>query len=194
MNPKKTIQQGDVDKIDKLVVASRNGDADAFGELYDAFVDQIYRYIYYRVGAEEAEDLTELVFLKTWENIKKYHADGGSFSSWIFRIAHNIVIDHYRSQNGDGKLHENIKDHRIEAYTQHRAHRHFDQTLLQDAMKELKGHYRQIIILKYVNELSYDEIETIMNRSQAALRILQFRALKSLRKILEDKGISSKDV
>lgn len=194
MNPRKTIQQINVDEVNRLVVASQGGDADAFGKLYDIFVDQIYRYIYYRVGAEEAEDLTELVFLKTWENMKKYYANGGTFSSWIFRIAHNVVVDYYRSQNGDGKLSENIKDHRIESYTQHRAHRHFDQTLLQEAMKELKGHYRQIIILKYVNELSYEEIETIMNRSQAALRILQFRALKSLRRILENKGISSKDV
>lgn len=182
------------EEIERLVATSKRGDPSAFGKIYDLFVNQIYRYIYYRAGKEEAEDLTELVFLKTWENIRQYKPGKRSFSSWIFRIAHNVVVDYYRSNNYQAELHENIKDERLEMQTVSRAHRHFDQTLLSSAMRELKDHYRQIIILRYINELSYEEIGYIMGKSQAGLRILQFRALKSLRNILESNGISEEDV
>lgn len=187
----KNVQQ---EEIEELVAVSKRGDSSAFGKLYDLFVNQIYRYVYYRVGKEEAEDLTELVFLKTWENIRQYKSGKRSFSSWIFRIAHNVVVDYYRSNNYQAELHENIKDERLEMQTMERAHRHFDQSLLNEAMRGLKDHYRQIIILKYINELSYEEIGYIMGKSQASLRILQFRALKSLRNILESSGISQEDV
>ncbi len=181
-------------QIEELVLASQRGESDAFGKLYDIFVDSIYRYIYFRVGTEEAEDLTELVFLKTWENIKHYKKSTHTFSSWLFRIAHNLVVDYYRAHRHNGELTEDLQDFREEANTPARTHRHFDQTALAAGMKDLKDTYRQILILKYVNDLSYEEIGFIMDRSQAALRILQFRALKNLRRIIEKMGISEEDV
>ena len=180
--------------IEQLVSAAQKGDSNAFGTLYDLFVNQIYRYVYFRVGAQEAEDLTELVFLKTWENIRQYRSNNRSFSSWLFRIAHNIVVDYYRSNRVNGELTEEYEDHRAEANTPHRAHMHFDQTLLSQIMHELKDHYRQILVLKYINDLSYEEIGFIMERSPSALRILQFRALKNLRHILKKRGISETDI
>ncbi len=177
-------------EIESLVAASQRGRSEAFGKLYDLFVDPIYRYLYYRAGAAEAEDLTELVFLKTWENIRSYRPRNRRFSAWLFRIAHNVVVDFYRSNHFKAELSEDIPDLRIEADSINRTHRHFDQKILGRAMKELKDHYRQILVLKYMNDLSNEEIAQIMGRSQAALRILQFRALKSLKCVLESMGVN----
>lgn len=178
------------EEIEKLVSKAQKGDSDAFGRLYDIFVDSIYRYVYFRVGSTEAEDLTELVFLKTWENIRQYKSNQHSFSSWIFRIAHNAIVDYYRSFRQNGELDEDIVDPRREFDARTCAHDSFDKQLLQKAMSELKDHYRQIIILKYINGLSNEEISLITGRSHSALRILQFRALKNLRRILEKRGIT----
>lgn len=183
-----------MEDIEQLVIQAQAGRADAFAKLYDIFVNQIYRYVYFRVGGEETEDLTELIFLKILENIKQYRPGVRSFSSWIFRIAHNTVVDFYRSNHRHEELLEEIEDQRREANTLHRAHHHFDQALLTSAMHELPDHYRQIIILKYLNDLSHEEIAFIMGRSQAAIRILQFRALKNLRRILEKMGVKETDV
>lgn len=177
------------DEIERLVSASQSGESDAFGKLYDSFVDPIYRYMYYRVRSDEAEDLTELVFLKTWENIQQYKKGKSSFSSWIFRIAHNIVVDHYRAHRPINELSPEHMDQRLEAVTPTRAHQRFDKELLEVAMKELRDDYRQVLILKFMNDLSNEEIGVIMERSQAALRILQFRALRSLKRVLEKMGV-----
>ena len=140
-----------------LVLASQSGESESFGKLYDRFVDPIFRYMHYRVGTDDAEDLTELTFLKTWENIKKFNPKSGNFSSWIFRIAHNIVVDHYRAHRQELPLTEDIQDRREEAATQDRAHRRLDQEILGKAMQKLKDHYRQVVILKYINDFSNEE-------------------------------------
>ena len=181
-------------EIEAIVSRCQAGSSDSFAKLYDLFINPIYKYIFFRVGRGEAEDLTELVFLKTWENIRSYKSGTSSFSSWIFRIAHNIVVDHYRSKRPEEQLDEQFQDFRREANAMDRAHRRFDKDLLTHAMKELNDNYRQIIILKYVNDLSNDEIAAITGRSHAALRILQFRALRSLRQVLERMGFSDQNV
>lgn len=181
-------------EIELLVATAQKGSSEAFGKLYDIFVNPIYRYIYYRVGSGDAEDLAELVFLKTWENIRQYRKKESSFSSWIFRIAHNIVVDHYRAMRPSDELSEEIEDHRKESSATAFAHKRFDNELLSAAMAELKDRYRQVLILKYINDLSNEEIGYIMGKTQAALRILQFRALRSLRKVLERRGITGLDM
>lgn len=178
------------DEIEKLVSLSQGGSSEAFGKLYDHFVDSIYKYIYYRVGSADAEDLTELVFLKTWENIRQYKHGYKKFSSWIFRIAHNVIIDHYRASRVSLEIPENIQDERKEADTMHLVAERLNNDILEKAMKDLKDTYRQVLILAYINGFSNEEIGFITGRNQAALRILKFRALRSLRKILERMGMA----
>lgn len=183
------------DEIETLVLQSQEGSADAFAKLYDIFIDPIYRYVFYRVKGGEAEDLVELVFLKTWENINQYRRGQYNFSAWIFRIAHNAVVDYYRSNSHiEEELSTDIPDERRLANTADRTHRSLNGNLLSTAMRELKDHYRQILILKYINDLSNEEIGYITGRSQAAIRILQFRALRNLRKIMDKMGISGFDL
>ena len=90
---------GPLDEERMLVLRAAKHDPEAFARLYDRFVDKIYKYIYYKVGAKsDAEDLTAQVFLKAWEAIGKYRVTERPFSAWLYRIAHNLVVDHFRTK------------------------------------------------------------------------------------------------
>ena len=177
-------------EIEELVIHAKNKDSDSFARLYDEFVDQIYRYIYFKVDKEDAVDLTENVFLKVWENLSKYKTGKMYFSSWIFKIAHNVVVDHYRLSKSVSSLEYDIPDERKDVSPAYLTEQKISSDALRKAISGLKGKYRQILILKYINELENHEIATIMKRSEGSLRILKFRALKALRQILEDMNIT----
>lgn len=181
------------ENVEALVASSQKGDSKSFGQLYDIFVQPIYRYVYYRIGRSEAEDLTEMIFLKTWEHIGKYRRGESSFSSWIFRIAHNVVVDYYRGSKTTDELPDDIEDSRPAVKADTMARLAVTSEILSEALKKLKDQYRQVIILKYVNDLSNEEIAEIMGKSQTALRILQFRALRQLKTMLNKKGIYDSD-
>jgi RNA polymerase sigma-70 factor (ECF subfamily) len=178
-------------EIEKLVLRVKEGDQEAFAELYNTFVDRIYRYVYYRVKVEDAEDLVGTVFLKAWENIWKYKAKKGSFSSWIFRIAHNLVIDYYRASKD-----VDFEELKIDIPSYKREHnpigvveQGFDVEVLKCALKKIKKTYQEVIIYKFINELSNAEIALILKKSEGSLRILQHRALKALKVELEEMNI-----
>src|SRR5947209_18862933 len=83
----------------ELVERASQHDQPAFAELYNTYVDKIYKYVFYKVGnASDAEDLCEQVFLKAWEAIGRYRWCGYPFSSWLYKLAHNLVVDHYRGR------------------------------------------------------------------------------------------------
>lgn len=167
------------------------GDTDAFGELYDLYVDNIYRYIYFRVEREEALDLTENVFLKAWENLKSYKKVSNKyFSSWLYRIAHNIVIDHYRGRRETVDITDlNLPDEKRMNDPVVLTEQSLSHDALRKAVGKLNKKYRQLILLKYVSGLSNPEIAKVMGRSEGNLRILKFRALRALRQILENMNV-----
>jgi RNA polymerase sigma-70 factor, ECF subfamily len=179
-------------QAEALVLLVKEGDHDAFSQLYDLFIDQIYRYVFYRVKSTDAEDLVEIVFLKVWENIDKYKVkEKNSFSAWIYRIAHNLVVDYYRS-----KKDRDYSELGIDLPTLDREHnairmaeRSLDKENLKNAMKNLKQSYQDIILYKFINELTNTEIAQILDKSEGSLRILQHRALKALKKEMLDMGI-----
>lgn len=176
-------------QIEQLVQEAQNGDVEAFGKLYDLYVDPLYRYIFFRIGKEDALDMTENVFLKVWQSLKSYKVGSFRFSAWIFRIAHNAVVDFYRLHKQDLPLDfdlpETKRSHDPIALTEQK----LSQEVLQKAMAKLSKKYQQIITLKYINELDNEEIARILNRSEGSLRILKFRALKALKKILVSMNI-----
>lgn len=179
-------------KAEALVILVKEGDHDAFSQLYDLFIDQIYRYVFYRVKSSDAEDLVEIVFLKVWENIDKYKVKKkNSFSAWLYRIAHNLVVDYYRS-----KKDREFDELGIDIATKDREHnsirmaeRSLDKENLKNAMKNLKQSYQDIILYKFINELTNSEIAQILGKSEGSLRILQHRALKALKKEMIDMGL-----
>lgn len=176
-------------EIQALVEMTKRGDKDAFASLYERYVDQIYRYVYFRVKEAEAEDLVETVFVKAWEKISSYKNTGDTFSSWLFRIAHNLVVDHYRKHKTIEEITEEYQEYRAEYHPGVTTERTLQNDVLKHGLQELKEEYQQVLVLKYINELSNHEIAKLLDKSEGSLRILQFRALKSLRKILEEKGI-----
>ncbi len=169
-----------------LVEHAIAGDTDAFGELYLLHLDAIYRYVYFRVGdVHDAEDLTEQVFLKAWEALPGYRHCGNRFSSWLYRIAHNIVIDHcrHRSQlslpladRGDeGSSQVAALDRVIEAE---------EAAALVKAVAQLPDDQQQVIILRFVEGLSHNEVAHIMDKSEGACRVMQHRTLAALNELL----------
>lgn len=178
-------------EIEALVAAVQNADHHAFSKLYDIFIDPIYRYVYYRVSPMDAEDLVETVFLRVWENIRQYQPKNKSFSAWIFRIAHNLIVDYYRSNKDsfvselDPMLPDQNRQHNPIKMTQNV----LDKEVLKVALNKLKKQYQEIIIYKFINELSNQEIAQILGKSEGGLRILQFRALKALKRELSNIGI-----
>lgn len=179
------------DRIEELVKLAQGGDTDAFGELYDFYVDNIYKYIFFKVDKEEALDLTENVFLKAWENLKSYRkVKNKYFSSWLYRIAHNIVVDYYRVRKETVDIADMpLPDEKRMNDPVVLAEQSLSQDMLKKAISKLNKKYQQVILLKYISGLDNREIARIMKRSEGNLRILKFRALKSLRQILENMNI-----
>jgi RNA polymerase sigma-70 factor (ECF subfamily) len=172
--------------LDELVDQVKSGNHEAFGQVYDILAKPLYRYISFRMPEDEREDLLEGVFLKVWENLKKYKKQQNGFSAWVFRIAHNLIADFYRSRKMDlveldFEIADEERTHSPVRFTQNSLHAE----ALGNALKKLTPIYRQIIVLKFINELSNKELTEILGKTEGALRILQFRALKSLRQILE---------
>lgn len=178
-------------EIEALVSKAQDGDVDSFAVVYDHFVDKIYRYVYYRVPKEDVEDITEMVFLKAWEKLKQYKSGRKSFSAWIFRIAHNLVVDTYRFKKDKEfvELSPNVPEHRREHNPIKVTENSLHSDKLKTAISKIKKNYRQIVVLKFINELSNVEIAQVLNKSEGSVRILQFRALKALKKELEDMGV-----
>ena len=178
-------------EIESLVRRAQSGDAEAFGEVYDKFVVPIYRYIYYRVSRGQAEDLTELVFLRAWEKRKSYKKQkGNTFNSWIFRIAHNIVVDHYRANDKMEvcELDENIPESKSMADPVRQLENKFEQQELILALRELPDLQQQVVVLKFVNGFENCEIAEVIGKSVGAVRVIQFRALNRLKECLLKKG------
>lgn len=166
-------------------------DADAFAELYDKYIGEIYRFIFFKVShREEAQDLTSEVFLKTWNYLANHPHDKEikSFRGLIYRIARNAVVDFYRAraQRHECALDEVVqyRAEDISSYT-HIELKAEAARILQ-ALKKMKREYQDIILLKYVEEMSVGEIAESLDKSQTAVRVTLHRATKVLKRMLGD--------
>lgn len=180
-------------EIERLVVEAQKGDEEAFTKLYDLFVNPLYRYVYFRCNGADTEDLLTTIFMKTWINLKKYRFQEHSFSAWIFRIAHNVVIDFYRASQTNqppSPLDETHQDPKKENHSSNSMEQHLNREILKLAIPRLKEPYQQVIVLKFLNEMENDELAEVLGKSENSLRILQYRALRQLRKILNEMGIT----
>jgi RNA polymerase sigma-70 factor, ECF subfamily len=163
-------------------------DPDAFGELYERYVDRIYNYIYYRVGnAHDAEDLTARTFYRVLKALPRYVDRGAPFASWLYRIAHNLVANHHRDKRRRPSL--SIDDLPLisnwrEAPEQV-VERHDDARSLWGAINDLSEDRRELLILKFGEGLSNAQIGNMMGRTEGAIKSLYHRTLLSLREELE---------
>jgi RNA polymerase sigma-70 factor (ECF subfamily) len=165
----------------RLVAKAAKGDQEAFGQLYEIYLDAIYRYLYHRVNVkEDAEDLTEHVFLKAWENLQGYRPQAVGFRAWLYRIAHNALIDHYRAQRDPDPLdeHHAVQDAKTDAEDRLIAAEDVDR--LKRAIVKLEPDHQHVLVLRFVEGLRPGEVANILNQSEGAVRVLQHRALKAL--------------
>ncbi len=171
-----------------LVQRAMGHDPQAFACLYDRYVGKIYRYFAYRMTAKaQAEDLTALVFLKSWEAIGNYRWTGRPFAAWLYRIAHNVAVDYFRRWHesvsfDDTSFAEPPVD--VEDLTT----REMAAQDLRDAIARLTPNQQQVIVLRFVEDLTTEQVAKIMRRSPGAVRTLQHRAIVKLGRILRAGG------
>jgi RNA polymerase sigma-70 factor (ECF subfamily) len=170
----------------RTIARAKQGDEEAVTLLYERYVDLIFAYISYRVeSAEVAEDLTSEVFLRMVRSLGSYTDRGLPFRAWLFRIAANLITDHYRHKNKYPvtPIHDHFESDDPNPFEQ--VVEDQEQLDMQLALKTLPTQYQDLLLLHFVEDLPYEEIVKIMNKSAAALRAMQYRALKSLAQQLE---------
>jgi RNA polymerase sigma-70 factor, ECF subfamily len=171
-----------------LLEKASRADSAALGELYDRYADKIYAYIYHRVGqAELAEDLTGQVFMRMLEAIRSGQAWRTSFSGWLYRIAHNLVIDHYRRRSRASfvDIDEVPPISTTDGEPSRAVQASMDRETLQAALSKLTEDQAQVITLRFLEDLSIAEVATLMDRNEGAIKALQYRAVIALRRIMQ---------
>ena len=170
----------------RLVRQAKSGDSDAFAQLYDAYVERVYRYVYFRVTDEAmAEDLTSQVFLKAWEHFDRYQPGGSPFLAWLYTIARNQVIDYYRTRKESIPLEEAVALPADVQAVGEQVESRFELQAMRDALQFLTEDQQQVLILKFIAGMETHEIASLMKKGEGAVRALQMRALQTLAKFLE---------
>ncbi len=169
-----------------LIQRARQGDQDAFAQLYENHFDKIYRYVVLKIGnMAEAEDMTQQVFVKAYESIDSYRWQGIPFSAWLFRIAHNQMVDFVRKESKKKTipfdeslpvLSDSNPEHEVEVKME------MEKVVL--ASRKLTGAQREVINLRFAGGLSIAEAAKTMRKSEGAIKALQHSAILALRKTL----------
>ena len=185
--------QGDSAVTLALVHRAQAGDADAFGELYDRYVDLVYRYVFYRVGsAQVAEDLTSEAFLRALRRITSFTWQGKDVGAWFVTIARNLIADHYKSSRqrletttedvstmaGAPRLVEDGPERAVLDAMQ-------NEVLLQ-AVRQLGAEQQECVVLRFLQGLSVAETAQAMGKNDGAIKALQYRAIRSLGRLLPE--------
>lgn len=179
-----------LDGEEKLVRSAVEGDSSAFGALYDHYHAMIYRFVLIKVGRrEEAEDITHQVFLSAWQKIKTYKQRGYPFSSWLYQIARNQVIDHYRAKKGDVSI-DKVDPESFAVAVDHDADvmKKVQIEKVRVAVARLKPDYQDVIILRFVEDMSLKETSAALKKSEGAVKLAQHRAINELKEILADES------
>src|SRR6185437_2736750 len=170
-----------------LVELAQDGDGEAFGQLYDAYSDTVYRYIYYRVSNKPlAEDLTSETFLRALRRIGTFTWQGRDFGAWLVTIARNLVADHFKSSRYrlevptgemlDSDQTEPSPEDSVLAYLSNKA--------LLDAVCQLNSQQQECVTLRFLHGLSVAETAKIMGKNDGAIKTLQYRAIRTLARLL----------
>ncbi|WP_113701143.1 sigma-70 family RNA polymerase sigma factor [Nonomuraea lactucae] len=178
------------DELRTLVLRAKTGDTDAFGTLYDRYVDLVYRYIYYRVGSHPlAEDLTSETFLRALRRITGFTWQGRDFGAWLVTIARNLVTDHFKS----GRYRLEIPTGEVIDVPLDGAHipeNAVVTAIINDrvlrAVRDLNPEQQECVVLRFLHGLSLAETALIMGKKSGAIKALQFRAVRALARSLRN--------
>ncbi len=180
-------------KEDEILARASSGDREAFGRLYERYIERIFNYVFYRTGnLHDAEDLTARVFQRAMNHIQNYTDRGVPFSAWLYRIAHNLVANWHRDRSrkqeipiDDVPVLPSRGDHPEKNLV-----RSQEQDVLLRLIHRLPGDRQSLLILKFVENLSNAEIGQIMGRSEGAVKSLYHRTLLALRDQIGDLSIN----
>jgi RNA polymerase sigma-70 factor (ECF subfamily) len=171
--------------IERFVTEARSGDEWAFGMIFDHYHEPVYRFIASRVHRpSDAEDLTQLVFVKALEALPRYESRGVPFGGWLFRLARNTVIDYVRTRHDHAELEAMVERAHGEAGPDEIAMIRQELDAVQVALKSLTDEQREAIALRFFAGLSAREAAEAMGKQEGTVRGLQFRAIAALRREL----------
>ncbi|MCK4891219.1 MAG: RNA polymerase sigma factor [Candidatus Pacebacteria bacterium] len=192
----------ELENLEEKLILKRalNGEREAFAEIYDFYVVRIFRFVYLKTSSKEtAEDLTSDTFLKCWRYIKQKNEAGkkeivknNKISSFLYKIARNLIIDHYRkkkdliieiSEEEKGA----IIDHKQDILAEINKKQEIEE--LRKSLSRLKDDYQEILILRHVEDLSMQEIAEITGKKEGAIRVQLHRAVKALEKVMRSRNV-----
>jgi RNA polymerase sigma-70 factor (ECF subfamily) len=189
-SPERTVDESTAHVRD-LVARGQRGDREALEELYLIHFDRIYSYLHVSVGnRHDAEDLTTQTFLKMLEKIGSFRWQSAPFSAWLFRIAHNLAMDHFRARRR-WQPEEEVPEppaHEAEPSAELEAMRTIGRESMLQLIEDLSPEQQQVLTLKFVFNLPNAEVAAILDKTQGAVKSLQHRALVSLQKQIESPG------
>jgi RNA polymerase sigma-70 factor (ECF subfamily) len=176
----------------KLIRAAQSGDDGAVAELYNAFVDKIYHYLFYRVESHEvAEDLTAEVFLRFVEGIGAYQDRNVPLLAWLYQIAHARLVDHYRQkptvaidedlESIEFSMEDDVDSELMTAYQQRN---------VQAALSKLKEDQRQVLVLRFIEGYNLQQTAEVVGKTVGAVKVIQHRALHILSQLLAQQGVA----
>jgi RNA polymerase sigma-70 factor (ECF subfamily) len=187
---------GRLDKDHELIRQAQNGDQHAFGDLYEAHAPAIFRYLFAHLeNMMDAEDITGEVFLKAWQSLPRYSERGVPFLAFLFRIARNALVDHYRQNNHyEPKAPEELDGYKADGKAEpaETVSNSLEHQQVLGVLAQLRPDYQSVLTLRFIGELSPEETARVMNRSVGAVRVLQHRALAALREKLGEADIYEK--
>jgi RNA polymerase sigma-70 factor, ECF subfamily len=172
-----------------LIERVRKGDQDALRTLYERYFDRIYNYVYARLGrAEDAEDLAIDTMTKSLTRLDLFHDQGGAFSSWVYRIAHNATIDHYRRHGKVALVSLERAPVPESADPSELAVEQLSNDDLHAAIRDLTDEQQQVLILRFFQDLTAAQAAAVMGKTVGAVQALQHRALGSLERALQGRA------
>jgi RNA polymerase sigma-70 factor, ECF subfamily len=173
----------DSDQVRELVARAQGSDRDALEELYLRHFDRVYSYLHMSVGnRHDAEDLTTQTFLKMLESINRFHWRSVPFSAWLFRIAHNLAMDHFRRNRRWQPEEEVPEPPGSEPSAEAEAMQAIGRQSLLRLIEDLSPEQQQVLTLKFVFNFTNNDVGAILGKSEGAIKSLQHRALLSLHK------------
>ncbi|MFJ6571676.1 ECF subfamily RNA polymerase sigma factor, BldN family [Streptomyces sp. NPDC091292] len=173
----------------ELVERAQSGEAEAFGRLYDQYSDTVYRYIYYRVGGKAtAEDLTSETFLRALRRIGTFTWQGRDFGAWLVTIARNLVADHFKSSRFrlEVTTGEMLDANEVERSPEDSVLESLSNAALLDAVRRLNPQQQECVTLRFLQGLSVAETARVMGKNEGAIKTLQYRAVRTLARLLPD--------
>ena len=176
----------------QLVLQAQDGDPEAFGRIYDGYVERIYRFVFFRVDDQQtAEDITSQVFLKAWSNLDRFEFTRTPYIAWLYTIAHNTVIDHYRTRKVTTAL-EDVQLSQPDDYeaVENKIDLTVEMKTIKAAMQGLTDDQQQVLHLRFIEGMSNTEIAQQLGKREGAIRALQMRGLQALAKQLAEKMVT----